>query len=405
MSHNRLYKFLIFFCIAAGLITVASCKKEQAHSAPVIMQIRAVSPAPDDSVLTRAGSGQTVVIQGSYLASTRQVYFNGYPAPFNSALLSDNNIVVTIPADMPFASLDPAELNTIKVVTAYGEVLYQFPIVPPIPIISKATNEDAVTGDRITLTGNNFFFIDKVIFPGGIEVSTNIVTNQSGTTLQVTVPPGIPTGGPLLVVSPSGVGTSAFLFDDFTTGVICNFDNVSTLDWGCPVSSDAGLFPGNTGSYAHLSQSNIPANNWDWWNGDRGIITKQKDWVPASALNDPAGNYAMKFEIYVKAPWSTGCMYIGPPPDDNWQYISRFEPWKNSPDFKTDGWVTMTVPLNLFKKKDANGTNGAGDAAVSVGDIIGNIDEVVKFMFVDDTATPIAQMDMAIDNIRVLKIK
>lgn len=64
----------------------------------------------------------------------------------------------------------------------------------------------------------------------------------------------------------------------------------------------------------------------------------------------------------------------------------------------------MTVPLSEFRKKSAGGVDGGGDPASTVGDVIGNINEIVKFMFVNDTGTPIAKLDMAIDNIRVYKI-
>lgn len=402
---SRQYIKFIFLFFALGCMLVQSgCKKDNKGGQPAIRQIRAIDPSPNDSVLTQAGPGQTIVIQGSNLVTTTQIYFNGYPAPFNSALFTDVDLVVTIPADMPFASLDQGQLNTIRIVTSFGEITYTFPIVPPPPVISSMSNEMAVAGDKVTLYGNNFFFIDKVIFPGNIEVTTDLVTNISGTTLELTIPAGITQGGTIQVVNQYGTGTSILLFNDLVTGVLCNFDNVNTFSWGSPVKDDAVLFPGNRARYAHLKQDNIGANNWDWWNGNRGIITNPVNWVPAANVNDPAASFAMKFEVYIKEAWTTGCMYIGPPPDDTWKFLNRFEPWKNTPGFKTDGWVTITIPLNQFKNKADDGTNGAGPAATTVADIIDGINEVVKFMFVNDTATPIDKMDMAIDNIRVVKI-
>jgi Surface glycan-binding protein B xyloglucan binding domain/IPT/TIG domain len=400
MRNYRFHIAILLLIFFAGFI---ACKKDS-DGKPVITKLRAISPAPNDSTLTTAGPGQTVVIQGSNFSSTTQVFFNGYPTPFNSALLADNNIVVTIPADMPFASLDPAQLNTVKVVTRNGEVVFNFPVIPPPAVVIAASNENAVAGERITIAGNNFFFVDKVIFPGGVAVSSNLGTVASGTTLDVTVPAGITQAGPLQVVTRFGTGVSVFLFNNLSVGMITNFDDINKFDWGCTITDDAALFPGNRGKYARLAQDDITGNNWDWWNGKRGIITKAADWLPASELNKPAVNYAMKFEIYVKEAWSNGVLMIGPPPNDTWVYMYRFEPWKTIPDFKTTGWITVTVPLSEFRKKSATGTDGAGDQAASVSDVIGGIDEVVKFMFVNDTANPIPKMDMAIDNIRVVKI-
>lgn len=399
----RINKFQIIVLLLALFTGFVACDKDN-DSKPVITKLRAISPAPNDSTLTLAGPGQTVVIQGSGFASTTQVFFNGYPSPFNSALLSDNNLVVTIPADMPFASLDPAQLNTIKVVTRNGEVVFNFPVVPPPAIVSTASNENAKAGERITIAGNNFFFVEKVIFPGEVAVTANIVAAASGTSLEVTVPAGVTQAGTIQVVTKFGTGTSVFRFNDFATGMIVNFDDINFFEWGCTIRDDASLFPGNHGKYAHLQQDGITGNNWDWWNGKRGIITLKKDWLPASENGNPAANYAMKFDIYVKEPWSTGVLLIGPPPNDTWNYMHRYEPWKTQANFKTTGWITVTVPLSEFRKKSSAGTDGAGDPASTVADVIGGIDEIVKFMFVNDTGTPIAKLDMAIDNIRVYKI-
>lgn len=400
MRNNKLQNIILLLALFTGFV---ACDKDD-DSKPIITKLRANSPAPNDSTLTLAGPGQTVVIQGSGFASTTRVYFNGYPTPFNSAILSDNNIVVTIPADMPFASLDPSQLNTVKVVTKNGEVVFSFPVVPPPAIVSGASNENAKAGERITIMGNNFFFVEKVIFPGGVATTTNIAATASGTSLEVTVPAGITQAGTVQVVTKFGTGTSVFRFNDFATGMIANFDDISFYEWGCTIRDDASLFPGNHGKYAHLQQDNITGNNWDWWNGKRGIITLRKDWLPASENGNPAANYAMKFEIYIKEPLSSGVMLIGPPPNDTWVYMYRFEPWKTTPGLKTNGWVTVTVPLSEFRKKSSTGTDGAGDKAVTVADVIGGIDELVKFMFVNDGATAIAKLDIAVDNIRVYKI-
>jgi hypothetical protein len=399
----RKHSFKIIVLLLTLYASFVACNKDD-DGKPVITKLRAISPAPNDSTLTVAGPGQTVVIQGSGFASTTQIYFNGYPAPFNSALLADNNIVVTIPADMPFASLDPAQLNTVKVVTRNGEVVFSFPVIPPPAILSSASNENAKAGERITITGNNFFFVEKVVFPGGIAVTTNLGTVAAGTSIEVTVPAGVTQAGPLQVVTKFGTGTSVFLFNDFSTGMVSNFDDINNFSWGCPIENDAAQFPGNHEKYAHIMQENITGNNWDWWNGKRGIITNAKDWLPGSEMSNPAANYAMKFDIYVKEAWSTGVLLIGPPPNDTWVYMHRYEPWKTTPNFKTNGWITVTVPLSEFRKKSAGGVDGGGDPASTVGDVIGNINEIVKFMFVNDTGTPIAKLDMAIDNIRVYKI-
>ena len=169
MSNIRIYKFIALFFLMAAVGTQYACKKSTSGTVPVITGLRAPSPAPDDSSLTMAGPGQVVVIQGSGLAAAIQILFNGYPAAFNSALFADNTIIVAIPADMPFASLDPEQLNTVKVITPYGEASYDFPIIPSAATITGMSNENPVAGDRVTIYGSSFFFVEKVIFPGVLK--------------------------------------------------------------------------------------------------------------------------------------------------------------------------------------------------------------------------------------------
>lgn len=406
MIPYRLYKFLIIACIATGLLATVSCKKDSGKAAPVIERLRAVFAAPNDSVLTKAGPGQTVVIQGSNFASTREVYFNGYPSPFNSALLSENNIVVTIPADMPFSKLEQSALNKVRVVTAYGDVTFDFPIEPPPPVIVAASNEYAKAGERITLTGNNFFYVQKVIFPGNIEVSTNIEANDPGTALEVTVPAGITTAGPLKVVNQYGTGTSLLQFNDFVTGLLCNFDNVNTLNnWaGATITDNASDYPGSNGFYAHLKYSNIPANDFVWYGGGRSLNCEVSlPWVPVANLSEPVDNYALKFEVYAKDAWKGGSLFI----DRNygWTYICRYEPWLTNPEFKTNGWKTVVLPLTMFKTK-ANNQDGTGDPASNLTTLLGaGGTGGINVYVINAQNSPLASFDIAVDNFRVIKIK
>lgn len=404
MKHT--IKLLLLVLATGTMLLHTACNKNDNDGAPQIARIRAITPAPNDSVLTKAGPGQTIVIQGSGLASAQQVYFNGYLSPFNSALLADDNMVVTIPADMPFASLDQSQLNTIRVVTKYGEVTYTFPIVPPPPVIESMTNEMAAAGERVTIYGNNFFFITKVTFPGNVDVTTNIVTNPSGTTLEVTVPAGVSaTGGVLLVTNRYGVGTSLLRFNDVNTGVICNFDNINTINnWaGVTISNDGTAFPNNKGNYARMTYTNIAAGDGAWWQGGRSInIEVASQWVPVANLGEPPANWAVKFEINTKVPWKGGRMLVDK--DYGWNYQARYEPWAAAGgEFKSDGWKTVVIPLSNFKQ---SGGTGAGFTSLST--FLGTSGTGgFNIFFVNDGtgATVIESFDTAIDNIRVAKIK
>jgi hypothetical protein len=399
-------KFFFFLLIITTLIQVG-CKKDNAGAAPSIKSLRAISPAPNDSTLTKAGPGQWVVIRGANLATASAIYFNGYPASFNSALFSDSTLVVLIPADMPFASLDVKKLNTVTVVTPNGEVTYTFPIVPPPPIIWGMSNENAVAGTVVTIYGNNFFFIDKVIFPGGIAVTTGITTNQAGTGLQLTVPAGITAGGTIQVQNRYGTGTSVLLFNDLTTGVLNNYDNVNNYEWGAGSSSSAVAYPGNRGTYGVMKASAVAGGDMGWWNGDRSINMLSSVWVAPGQLTRSLDDYALKFEINIKVPWNAGSIYIVK--DYNWTYLARFEPWLNADNsvsnVVTNGWLTVVVPLSMFKTKSGS-LDGTGSPASSLTTLLGNTGAgSIHFLFVNSGTTPAANFEAAIDNIRVVRIQ
>ncbi len=385
-----------------------ACKKNN-DEAPVITGLRASAPAPNDSTLTKAGPGQVVVIKGANLANATQILFNGYPAPFNPALFANNTIIVAIPADMPFARLNPDDLNTVKVITPDGEAVYNFPIIPSAATIIGMSNEDALPGARVTIYGSNFFFVKKVVFPGGIAVTTNLSANDAGNQLQVTVPTGVTTGGPITVETLYGSVTSVLLFNELTKGVLHNSDNASNFVWGCNVITDASLFPGGRGTYNQLTFSGMGANDYSWWNSGRSLHTTSVQWIPVANLNDPLELYALKFEINLKIPWNAGKLLIIK--DGKFDtYQALYAPWLNADGsttaFTTNGWTTIAIRLTSFKAKDGSGNYAMGTVVPSLKALVGDSGAgSIDLAFLNTGATPIANFDMAIDNIRIVKVQ
>ncbi|MEO6719546.1 MAG: glycan-binding surface protein [Ferruginibacter sp.] len=405
MSNFNIKKFLFLLMIVGCFLSLSSCKKDSNEGTPAITQIRAIAPAPNDSILKKAGPGEWVVIQGANLAGATNIFFNGYPASFNSALFSPGSLVVLIPGDMPFATLKPEDLNTIKVVTPTGSIVYTFPIVPPPPAITAMSNEYAVAGTKVSIAGSNFFYIDKVIFPGGVAVTTGIVANTSGTQLELTVPAGITTGGTIQVVNRYGTGTSLLLFNDYTTGVMQNYDNVNNYDWGAGNSNNSSTYPGNRGTYGVMKAAGVGGGDFGWWNGDRSLNVKSVQWVAGANLSQPLANYALKFEINITKPWKNGALMILK--DYNWNFVARLEGWKKpdgtSADFTTTGWQTVTVPLSSFKSK-ANNQDGTGDPAGSMAALLGSGSGGLNVFFVNPGTTTVTDFEAAMDNFRVVKI-
>lgn len=247
--------FPAILIVLMGLV-MASCEKDD-ESAPMITGIRAYLPAPNDTVLSKVGPDTWVVIQGSNLKGTKAVFFDGdgFPATFNSALLAENSIVVLVPAGIPFASVPADQLNTIRIVTDGGEIIHSFPIFAPSPVVAGASNEMANPGEEVVIYGSFLYLIDKVVFPGNIE-ATGYTSNESGTAITVKVPQGLTEAGPITVQTKFGTGSSVFRFNDFTTGMLADFDNVNVdkmESWSsAKVENNATAFPGGKGKYARL---------------------------------------------------------------------------------------------------------------------------------------------------------
>jgi len=401
----------ILLVLAMVAFMQSSCKKDAnvGSGNPVITQVRTYAASLNDSVLKVANPGNYVVLQGSHFTGVKEVYFDGVVASVNNALGSDNSLPVKVPA-IPFATLNQSKLNTITVVTATGQVTYSFPVVPLATVITSMSNEDALAGETVTVYGSNFFYIDKVILPGGVTVSSGIVTNDLGTTLTFTVPQGVTTSGTIQIVNRYGTGTSVLLFDDFVTGVATNFDAINNYSWGLssnPTNSSTA-YPGNTGYYAVLNASAISAGDFAWYNGGRSINLSPTQWVPVSNLSDSPGSWALKFEIDVPAatPWVNGSLYIVD--NSSWTYLAAYDPWKNSDGtttpFVTNGWQTVVIPLSDFKTTPAVGTDGSGLPVASLTDLLGPTGNgSISIMFINDGTTVVSNFTVAIDNIRVEK--
>ena len=396
-----LYKtnnYLLLVLLATVFFLQQGCKKDESSSAaPVITGIRNYVTSPGDSLLTSVGPGKWVVISGRNLKGALEVYFDGVKASsLNAALFSDTSAMVLIPAVIAFPLVEASNLNTIRYVTTHGETTFSFPIVAPAPTISGISNESANPGDSVKINGFNFFFIKSVKY-AGVDV-TSYKGADDGTSISLVVPQDA-TAGPVTVTTNSGSVTTVYNVYDYVTGVLNNHDGVNNFSWGVSTSDNSVDFPGNNGKYGVFHVSNLAAPNTNWW--ERSINLNAAQWIPVNKLQDTLGNYALKFEIFVKKPWINGSIQIVK--DYSWTYSALYRPWKNSDGssspFTTKGWQTVTIPLSDFvtnnglpaaKMTDVVGSNGAGKTMIG---------------FINDGSSVVADFEAAFDNIRVVKIK
>jgi len=399
---NQHYRRLLFLAIATAFVWMQSaCKKEVTEGAPVITSVRNYAASPADTLVNGITTGQWVVLIGHNLKNAVQISFNGIPATINSTMFSDTSATVLVPAVIPFPSVSPADLNTIRYVTREGATTFTFDIVAPPPTITSISNENANEGDSVYIYGLNLFFISEISFAG--TSITQYATASDGTSIGFVLP-ALTESGPVVVTTKSGRVTTPFNVNDATTGVLCDFDKINTFSWGTGIDNSSASFPGNRGNYAVLSNGILPAGDGTWWGWQRSINTNDVQWVPADSLSLSLDEYAIKFEISVPSTWTGTSIYIIK--GYSFDYMARYEPWQGAngtvSPFITKGWRTVTIPLSMFRSND-----GKGSAAASLTALLGTSGNgAVNIQTKNFSASPSASgLQAAIDNIRVVKIK
>src|SRR5260221_9021249 len=408
---------LFFLLMLAGFVEVAC--KTSGSGAAVITHLRAIDSTARDSLFVNAYPGPLIVIQGSNFDGLEHVYFNDFDAPFNAALISNNNITISNPAGAPTAPPLSKVSNTIRVVTSHGSATYTFTLVLTPPVITAVSNENAAAGTTLIIKGSNFYGISKIVFPGGITASGYSV--DSATQITVTVPAGITAGDSLRVYGTFGSGSSPFIFDNWmspSVGFLANFDGTNDK-WSPPANSpyygwsqqqwvggyvtDPTVFPNGTGNCVEINPAG-PKVKWGNSCGqdNNAIITHTAAWPSGSV-----SNYALKFEAYVNN-WSAGSIWIGTS-WPNWSWLGQHAPWKTvaGGKYSTNGWVTVTVPLTSFLSATGNVYTSTGTGAASISTLQSGAGGMLMIMYANDgTATiPGGSFTMGIDNVRILPIK
>jgi hypothetical protein len=182
--------------------------------------------------------------------------------------------------------------------------------------------------------------------------------------------------------------------------------------WGGINTNDGTIYPNNTGQYIEVKPaSTINAGDGAWYQDNRAVNVASAAWT--ANMSDPIASYALKFEMNVKSSWKSGSMMImtsaqiNPPSNTNWTYLARFAPWQNAPggDAKTNGWVTVSIPLTAFLTTNNGGYNSSGSVAPNFSALLGGNTSVVQIMFYNDGKTAISGFDAAFDNVRVEKVQ
>lgn len=165
---------------ASSLISCSDDNESSAHTAPVI---EAVSVADDPALtpITQGSANNMYIIHGQGFATTQKIYFNDTDTYFNATLVTDTDIFVTIDRNTPYADAP----DKLRVVTRYGEAIYDFVVAPPAPDIHSFNPINATEGEEITIYGS--FFLEPEVTIGDVPAQVISSTLQE---IHVIVPAG-----------------------------------------------------------------------------------------------------------------------------------------------------------------------------------------------------------------------
>ncbi|WP_031529928.1 glycan-binding surface protein [Dyadobacter crusticola] len=387
MKFKDLYRTgLTILAAAVMLVSFQSCNNDDIDGAPVISNVRLLDPTKADSSLTAAEPGSLIVIQGQNLGSVLKVYFNDFEATFNSALGSNSNIVIAIPANAPTKAVDAGVSSKIRVVTNGGEATYDFVLTAPSPVITGLYSEFIKPGNNIVINGDYFYNVKSVKVG---ETSLQIVSS-SVTSITAKMPATAAVGA-VTVEGEFGTAKTNFKVND-NEGNMINFD-VPATSWGSEVCWGAApIMPANdpgaiSGKYSRIKSTKLPATGYnDAW----VFSTCSFDFKLAPGA---AADRQFKFEHNIAEPWKAGKYDITITADKS-EYNYSFQPWNSTEyaatGYQTNGWRTAVIELSEFK-------NAAGNTITDVSKITD-----LKVLF-NTPDVVIASFNGSVDNFRIVK--
>lgn len=381
---KNVYKKLWGLCLLMGFsfsaFTFTSCKDDlemEETGAPLKIEKVYLEDAQSnvpDRLVEFARLGQTLRLEGSGFIGVKKIYVNGQSVYFNTALITDNNLIFRISSSIPVLEAEESVRNTIRLEKdASRSLTYNFEIRSAAPTITNISHTMPQAGEKITITGTALMEIKSISFPGGVEADmTTVVEDEEGRWVEVVVPAGIAESGSVLIIGANGGAYSPAYFN-FKKGLLHNFDDVSNASWSNgEISGDmdavipvGGNLPKSQGIYrsANKDGKTIGAgealvdytrywiNNSVW----AGVVADAG--IPTSTTADQC---AIQMDIYYEGVWNSGNIRFVVA--DGWgasRYCMLYAPWAESGVRRVVAnpgcWHTITLPFSLsddFKDGD-----------------------------------------------------
>lgn len=377
----------MLIALVAPLLTACSDDDDVQSVQMTISKVYLQNVDAKDEVYDRevdfARLGQLIRIEGSGFTGLKKVYINGYDTYFNNALMTDNNVWVTLDKKTPVDKAEESVRNTIVFVKDNTQTTHQFTVRASAPSVSSVDNTLPKAGEKITVYGANLQETTKVILPGGIEVIDGIESDEDGEWYSFIMPSGVTASGSITSEGANGIAMTPAYFNEFRCFII-DFDGTGEQGaWTAtftaddlvddPLNSGRGkvcqLIPESFLANGPVSEgvSNIKG----YWTA--GNDNANDDWnrmtsvIPGTTRVD---SVALQFDVYVPEEWDlSGQMVITIQNNlSNYGYGSActqyskdyinqayaWVPWldRETGDHKafTTGarWQTVTIPLSEF---------------------------------------------------------
>lgn len=218
-------------------------------------------------------------------------------------------------------------------------------ILPSTSAVITNMPGSAKPGQMINIEGENLDEITEVVFP--VNISATMFGIKTANLIQVVIPLSVKTGVGVIklitknneiIESPpiniQGVDPVAD-----PSLVFFNFDNLGLWwgDTGGPENDPALTLDGT--NYFRVNKS---CNGWTgffWRNGQNNF--------PGPTIGTNVSAYVLKFDINVLDP-ITGGEFAWRFKGSSGDFWHSWKPWAATGSYKTDGWITVAIPLTEF---------------------------------------------------------
>lgn len=375
-SNKNFWTIGLLMSLFLGTFGLTSCEEEYYGNTPIRVSkvyLQDAKTTIKEREVTFARLGSVIRIEGEGFLGLKKVYINGYNTYFNPVMLSDKVFFIQIAAKTPILEADESVRNTIRFVKDEVDFTYNFTVRDAAPTLTSISNTLPAAGDTITIYGKGLTEISKITFPGGVEVTEGIVSEETGKYCKVKVPAGLTESGSILIEGSNG-GVYSPAYFNCKSGVILDFDGVGSQGfWGWSEtgsminasdleSAVIGLESKSQGKYCAHRPTRLASfaaaknRNTEVWTAGNDVDNWRGRFTTLVPAITPVSEFAFQFDIYVPETWTgTGFLKINLINNFNggeWTgKCYNYVPWlKNGAitPFITTGWTTVTIPFSKF---------------------------------------------------------